>query len=62
VPVVPVTINGSMAVNPRNRIELYPGTIRIVFGAPIATTGSRRGDEDLLMEQVRTAIAANLEI
>jgi len=61
VPIVPVTINGSMQVNPRNRLELYPGTVRISFGEPIATAGSGRGKDELLMEQVKMAIEECLE-
>lgn len=59
VPIVPFTINGSRAINPRNRIELHPGTITVSFAAPIATAG---GAEDELMTQVREAIAARLEV
>ena len=62
VPIVPFTINGSRQINPRNRLELYPGELTIRFGAPIPTTGGsggRRRDE--LLEQVRQAIAAHLE-
>ncbi|WP_224983903.1 lysophospholipid acyltransferase family protein [Geomonas agri] len=58
VPIVPFTINGSRAINPRNRIELRPGTIRITFGAPIDVAGV---PEQELLERVRAAIAANLE-
>ena len=59
VPIVPFTINGSMERNPRNRIELYPGTISVSFGPPIQTTGVSEAE---LMEQVRQAIAARLEV
>jgi 1-acyl-sn-glycerol-3-phosphate acyltransferase len=61
VPIVPFTINGSRQINPRNRIELYPGTMSIRFGTPIKVEikGSRQRDE--LLEQVRHAIAAYLE-
>ena len=59
VPVVPFTINGSMAVNPRNRLELYPGTIRVSFSPPMETAGVDEGD---LMEKVREAIAGKLEV
>lgn len=61
VPVVPVTINGSMEINPRNRIELYPGTIRISFGEPVRPEGSGAAVRDRLLEQVRAAIEAGLE-
>jgi len=59
VPIVPFTINGSREINPRNRIELHPGTIRVSFAAPIQTAGV---PEDLLMARVREAIAARLEV
>jgi len=59
VPIVPFTINGSREINPRNRIELRPGTIRITFGSPIDVAGVPEAE---LMERVRAAIAANLEV
>ncbi|ACH40966.1 [acyl-]glycerolphosphate acyltransferase [Citrifermentans bemidjiense Bem] len=59
VPIVPFTINGSRAINPRNQLELRPGTISVTFGAPIEV---KRGAEGELMEQVREAIAAKLEV
>ena len=59
VPIVPFTINGSMERNPRNRIELHPGTISVSFASPIATKGVPEGE---LMERVRGAVAAGLEV
>jgi 1-acyl-sn-glycerol-3-phosphate acyltransferase len=59
VPIVPFTINGSREINPRNKLELYPGTIRVSFSAPIATDGVPEAE---LMAQVREAIAAKLEV
>ncbi|WP_136524105.1 lysophospholipid acyltransferase family protein [Geomonas ferrireducens] len=59
VPIVPFTINGSRAINPRNRIELRPGTIRVSFGAPIEVAGVAEAE---LLERVRAAIAAKLEV
>jgi 1-acyl-sn-glycerol-3-phosphate acyltransferase len=59
VPVVPCTINGSMQINPAKRIELFPGTIRIHFAAPIMIES--RNDAEL-MGRVRDAIAAGLEV
>jgi 1-acyl-sn-glycerol-3-phosphate acyltransferase len=59
VPIVPFTINGSREVNPPDRILLRPGTIRVSFAAPIASAGV---PEEELMEQVREAIAAGLEV
>jgi len=59
VPIVPFTINGSLQVNPPNRLELYPGTIRVSFAEPIPTAGASEGE---LLTRVREAIAARLEV
>lgn len=61
VPIVPVTINGSHAVNPCGRMEIFPGTIRVTFAPPIETTGMKKKDAEL-METVRRAIASKLEV
>ncbi len=61
VPIVPVTINGGMRINPKNRIELYPGTIRIRFSDPIPTEGVGGKERERLMEEVRQAIEGGLE-
>lgn len=59
VPIVPFTINGSRERNPRNRLELHPGTISIRFAPPITTAGLAEVE---LMERVREAVAAGLEV
>ena len=59
VPIVPFTINGSREINPRNRLELRPGTISVSFAPPIEAAGAAEGE---LMERVREAIAARLEV
>jgi 1-acyl-sn-glycerol-3-phosphate acyltransferase len=61
VPIVPITINGSMQINPKNHLELYPGTIRVRFDDPVPTAGTAGKDRERLMEQVRLAIDAGLE-
>lgn len=61
VPVVPFTINGSMEVNPRNRLELHRGTVVVRFGMPIPTSGENALKGNELMERVRSAIAEGLE-
>ncbi|RNC72609.1 MAG: 1-acyl-sn-glycerol-3-phosphate acyltransferase [Desulfuromonadales bacterium] len=62
VPIVPVTINGSMRINPLNTIRLVRGTeISIRFGVPLATSGDRVLKGQALMDQVRDAIQAGLE-
>jgi 1-acyl-sn-glycerol-3-phosphate acyltransferase len=62
VPVIPVSIRGSREINPPdNFFFLRPGTIRIRFSPPIATGERGAGEQTLLMERVREAIAAGLE-
>lgn len=61
VPIVPMTINGSMEINPCTRIELYPGTVRITFGEPIRPAATGGAARDQLLEEVRAAIGAGLE-
>ncbi len=61
VPVVPVAISGSMYINPRNRIELYPGTIRVRFADPIPPASSGAAQRDHMMEKVKAAIEDGLE-
>ena len=61
VPIVPITINGSMRINPKSRLELYPGTIRILFADPIPTAGAAGKERERLMEEVRQAIDGGLE-
>jgi 1-acyl-sn-glycerol-3-phosphate acyltransferase len=64
VPVVPVTINGSGRINPAGRIRLSSGDIVIKLHKPLtlATDISKVEAEELLMEQVRAAIASTLEL
>ena len=61
VPIVPLTINGSMQINPRNRLELYPGTIRILFADPVPAERVAGKDRERLREEVRQAIDGGLE-
>lgn len=61
VPIVPFTINGSMRINPRNRLELYPGILSITFAEPVITATYNGKEHPELLEQVRNAIAAGLE-
>jgi 1-acyl-sn-glycerol-3-phosphate acyltransferase len=58
VPVVPLTINGSFRVMPRETFRIRPGTITLVFGSPI-DVGKLDGKsaEIRLREEVRSQIA-----
>lgn len=59
-PVVPISISGSYRILPKKSWKIYPGEIKLAIGRPIRTAGSDNRSRDLLMEQVREAIRANL--
>jgi 1-acyl-sn-glycerol-3-phosphate acyltransferase len=62
VPIVPFSISGSRKINPPdNFFSLKPGIIKIKFSHPEKCTQPGAGQNILLMEQVRTAIASGLE-
>lgn len=61
VPIVPVTVTGSLAINPPKRMELHRGRIRVRFSDAIPVPGAAGTNRDGLMEQVRQQIAARLE-
>ncbi|MFZ0662165.1 MAG: lysophospholipid acyltransferase family protein [Acidobacteriaceae bacterium] len=57
-PVVPVTIRGTEKLMPKGSLKVHPGTVRVVFHAPLAP-GSYTTREEL-MEAVRGAIEAGI--
>lgn len=60
-PIVPITVVGSHALMPKHDIRIRPGTIRVVVGAPIDTTGLTAARRDALLETVRTRIQLALD-
>lgn len=60
VPIVPITIDGSAAVQRKNTRLVHPGTIRVRIFPPIPTAGLAPQQRDTLMEQVRETIASAL--
>ena len=59
-PIVPISISGSYRILPKNSWTIHPGEIRFSISRPIRTQGTDSRSRDLLMEQVREAIRANL--
>ena len=57
VPVVPVTIEGSGNLMPKNSWRITPGDITIKFGAPIDSTRFN-GDRESLLQAVRSVVVA----
>ena len=63
VPVIPVTINGSGAINPANQIRLYSGSITIILHPPVVAPSDLRKSEadSWMMEAVQAQIESVLE-
>jgi 1-acyl-sn-glycerol-3-phosphate acyltransferase len=62
VPIIPVSISGSMKINPPdNLLCILPGIIRIKFSPPIQTRSNGENLQMSIMDQVRRAIATGLE-
>ena len=57
-PILPVTINGSRFVLPKNTLGLMPGRIELIFESPIENPGTL--PVDLLMKQVEEKIRKGL--
>jgi 1-acyl-sn-glycerol-3-phosphate acyltransferase len=58
-PILPITINGSRFVLPKNTMDLLPGVIEIRIHPPIACSGGRGVDE--LVQKVEEAIRDGLD-
>ncbi len=58
-PILPVTVNGSRKVLPKKSLVFRPGTIEVVVGDPVETSGLTREDLPALMERVRGVIVGN---
>jgi len=59
-PIVPVAITGARAAMRKGSAIVRPVTVSVRIGEPIATAGRELSDRDLVIEEVRTAIAALL--
>ncbi|MEP6780526.1 MAG: lysophospholipid acyltransferase family protein [Gemmatimonadaceae bacterium] len=53
VPIVPVIVYGTIAVNPRGSLQGKPGTVHVYLLEPIPTEGLSYDDRDELAERVR---------
>lgn len=60
VPVVPVTINHSRAVQAPGTYAIRPGVVELLFHDPIPTEGMTEADRDDLARRTRAAIASAL--
>lgn len=56
VPIVPVAIEGTRLVMPKNSFRLRPHEIRVAVGSPIPTEGLSPEEKDRLIERTRKAL------
>jgi 1-acyl-sn-glycerol-3-phosphate acyltransferase len=61
VPIMPVTILNSRALQPPGTFGIRPGTVNLVFHAPIETRSLELGDRNALLQETRAAINLGLE-
>ena len=61
VPIIPVTVSGSFDLIPKRSLKVRSGRIRVVYGAPIATTAFEVAERDALRALVRNAIEAGYD-
>jgi 1-acyl-sn-glycerol-3-phosphate acyltransferase len=60
VPIVPVTVNGSFSILPKQRLRINPGNIEVILHSPLATNGCNGKEGEMrLMERVRSVIASD---
>lgn len=59
--VVPVTVEGAFKCWPRGRRIFRPGRIRVMFGAPMRVTSTRRDELDRFMANLRTRLVEQQE-
>jgi 1-acyl-sn-glycerol-3-phosphate acyltransferase len=59
-PVVPVSVSGSVAVMPKGRLMVCPAAVRVTVHEPISTAGLTREDARSLAERVHDVVAAGL--
>jgi len=61
VPIVPIAIDGSRTIMPKDRLKVSPGEIWIQLGSPIDTENVSLKDREVLMAKVKERITQNLE-
>lgn len=61
VPVYPATVSGSRRIAPKGSLRVESGTVKIVYGKPIATEAMSVEDRGQLKAQVRRAIEAGFD-
>jgi 1-acyl-sn-glycerol-3-phosphate acyltransferase len=58
-PIVPITINGTMAIQPRGSLHLRPGPVQVVISPPVDPRDFQGRPKEELMAAVHQAIAGH---
>ena len=61
VPVIPVTVSGSLQLTPKRSLQVRSGGVKVVYGEPIPTTGLTVRDREALKIRVAAAIRAGYD-
>jgi len=56
-PILPVTLNGTEKILPKNTMRLIPGPVEMIIHSPIDTSSCDHEDMDKLIEKTRSIIA-----
>jgi 1-acyl-sn-glycerol-3-phosphate acyltransferase len=60
VPILPIILNGTFAIQPKGKFDIRPRTIEMIIGEPVATEGiTTRDGEIALMKQVEEIFQKN---
>jgi 1-acyl-sn-glycerol-3-phosphate acyltransferase len=60
-PIVPISISGTLAIQPRGSLHLRPGPVKVVISPPIDPRDFRRRPKEELMAAVHQAIADHFD-
>jgi 1-acyl-sn-glycerol-3-phosphate acyltransferase len=60
VPIIPITINGSRDVMPRDSMRVRPGEIRVTIDRSVETSPYSLKERNVLMEKIRGILERNL--
>jgi 1-acyl-sn-glycerol-3-phosphate acyltransferase len=62
VPIVPIAIDGSRDIMPKDKFTVTSGEIRMLMDRPIETENYSLKDREILMKRVRDTICKNVEL
>jgi 1-acyl-sn-glycerol-3-phosphate acyltransferase len=61
VPIIPIVIQGTWHILPRNRFRIKPGKVKLEIFGPIETEPYTRKQKEILMDQIKGVMLENFE-